>query len=101
MLFGDQYGSIHFDVLTSGIGTGFILKQSRQSKESIMVSDIPKTKTKPKPKPKPKKQTLKTIKRIMTMTMMMAMLVKVMMLVVVDIIQHLTMQVLPQMMRHN
>jgi len=63
MLFGDQYGSIHFDVLTSGIGTGFILKQSRQSKESIMVSDIPKTKTKPKPKPKPKRKSSKNVQK--------------------------------------
>ena len=63
ILFGDQYGSEHFDILTSGAGTGLILKQSKQSKESIMVSEVPKAKPKPKTKKKSNKNVQKKNKK--------------------------------------
>ena len=52
ILFGDQYGSIHFDVVSSGPGSGLILKQSRQARESIVSTSEPKQKPNPKRKKK-------------------------------------------------
>ena len=57
MLFGDQYGSVHFDVVSSGPGSGLILKQSRQARESIVSAPEPEQKPKPKRKKKNVRKT--------------------------------------------
>ena len=62
MLFGDQYGSVHFDVVSSGPGSGLILKQSRQARESIVSAPAPEPKPKPKPKRKRKTKNVQKTK---------------------------------------
>ena len=55
ILFGNQHGGSHYDVVTAGPGSGIILKQSKAAKESVV--------TAPAPKPRKTKKSSKNVRK--------------------------------------